>query len=385
LPETPLLDAAHALAPEVRAAAARTERDRRLPLDLVDAFVSAGLFRMLVPRSFGGSELAPADMVRVIEEVSRADGAAGWCVAIAATSGVLSAYLLPDVARQVYGPANAVTGGVFAPAGRAVTVPGGYRVTGRWPFASGCQHCGWLMGGCVVLDDGAPRLRAPGVPDARLMLFPAPDARIIDTWHVAGLCGTGSHDIAVEDVFVPDALSVSLMTDAPVERGPLYTFPVFGLLALGIAAVTLGIARAAIDELVRLAVEKTPSMSRRRLADRAVVQTEVAEAEATLSAARAFVFAAIEAAWQTAAAGKPMAVGERVRLRLATTHAASSAARVVERMYTAGGGTAIYAASPLQRQFRDVHTATHHIMVAPASYELAGRILLGLETDTAML
>jgi alkylation response protein AidB-like acyl-CoA dehydrogenase len=304
---------------------------------------------------------------------------------IGATSGVASAYLPDDAAREISGAPGSISGGAFAPLGRAIVVDGGYRVTGRWPFASGCEHCTWLMGGSVVVEQGTPRLLPSGLPDSRLMLFPAGDARIIDTWTVAGLRGTGSHDIAVDDLFVPAARSFSLITDRPTRTGALYAFPVFGLLALGIAAVTLGIGRAAIDELVRLAGVKTPSGSRRRLAERAVIQVAIAEAEAVLGAARALVFEAVATAWAAAKAAGTIDVRLRARLRLAATHAAIAAARAVDLMYNAAGGTAVYATSPLQRHFRDVHAATQHVMIAPATLELVGRVLLGLDADTAML
>ena len=379
-------DAAVALAPRIRAAAADTERQRRLSPELVRALAAGGVFQMCVPRTLGGGEVDPATMIRTIEIIAAADGAAGWSAMIGATSGVASAYLAEDAAREIYGSdPEVVSGGAFAPLGRATVVDGGYRVTGRWPFASGCEHCAWLMGGSVVLDGGQPRLLPSGMPDNRLMLFPAAAVRIIDTWDVAGLRGTGSHDIAVDDCFVPAARSLSLISDPPRARGPLYAFPVFGLLALGIAAVALGIARRALDELVALAGAKTPTGSRRLLAERPVIQAEVARAEATLGAARAFLAETVGGAWERAQAAGAIETRERARLRLAATHATLASACAVDLAYGAGGGTAVYAASPLQRCFRDIHVATQHVMVAPATLELAGRILLGLEADTAML
>ena len=378
------LAAAVALAPRIRALADEAERDRRLPAELVRAFADAGFFHLCVPRALGGREAEPAMLVRVMETLAAADGSAAWCAMIGATSGVASAYL-PDAAREIYGAPGSISGGAFAPLGRAIAVEGGYRVTGRWPFASGCEHCTWLMGGSVVVEQGTPRLLPSGLPDSRLMLFPAGDARIIDTWTVAGLRGTGSHDIAVDDLFVPAARSFSLITDRPCRTGALYAFPVFGLLALGIAAVTLGIGRAAIDELVRLAGVKTPSGSRRRLGERAVIQAAVAEAEAVLGAGRALVFDTVATAWAAAEAEGTIDLRLRARLRLAATHAAISAARAVDLMYNAGGGTSVYATSPLQRHFRDVHAATQHVMIAPATLELVGRVLLGVDADTAML
>jgi alkylation response protein AidB-like acyl-CoA dehydrogenase len=380
------VDAAHALVTGIRDRAEHIERHRRLPVELVHTLAEAGLFGLCVPQAFGGGEVDPCTMVQVIEEIAIADGSVGWCVMIGATSGLLSAYLPDATARAIYvqGP-HAVTGGVFAPYGKATVVPGGYRVTGRWPFASGCEHCTWLMGGSVVIDGGQPRLLPSGQPDSRMMLFPATDAEIIDTWTVSGLRGTGSHDIAVPDVFVPEDRSASLLIDRPCQPGPLYLFPVFGLLALGIAAVALGVARSAIDELVQLAGAKTPTGSRKRLGERAMIQTHVAEGEALLRSARAFLLDAIGDAWRAAQSAGAISVTQRAMLRLAATHATSNAAKVVDLMYNAGGGTSVYATSPLQRQFRDIHVVTQHMMVAPPTYELTGRLFLGIDTDTSML
>ena len=380
------VDEARALAPRIAALSDRIERERRVPPDLVRALAEAGLFRICVPRKFDGLEVDVSTMIGTIEEVSKADGSAGWCVMIGATSGVLSAWLPDEVARRIYGgDPLLVTGGVFAPRGKAIPAPGGYRVSGRWPFASGSQHCGWLMGGCMVLDDGKPRLLPRGVPDSRMMLFPASEARIIDTWTVSGLCGTGSHDMEVSDLFVPAERSVSLITDRPVQPGPLYAFPVFGLLALGIAAVAIGIARSAIDALVGLATEKTPTGSQKRLAERPATQLQVARAEALTRSARAFLYEAVGETWREAAARGTIGPEKRALCRLAATNAAAACARAVDLMYEAGGGTSIYATSPLQRHFRDVHVLTQHMMVAPPVYELAGRLFLGLDTDISML
>jgi alkylation response protein AidB-like acyl-CoA dehydrogenase len=216
---------------------------------------------------------------------------------------VLAAWLEPAVARLVYGAADAISGGVFAPRGTAQRVAGGFRVSGRWGFASGCSHCAWLMGGCFVEGEAGRESAAGGVPDVRLLLFPREEAKIVDTWDVVGLSGTGSHDIEVSELFVPEGRDVSFLADRPREGGPLYAFPVFGLLAVGVAAVGLGVARRAIGELSELAREKTPALGRRRLAERALTQARVARAEADLAAARAGLAASIDAAWRAAAAG----------------------------------------------------------------------------------
>jgi len=380
----PLASAA-ALAPDIRARAEAIERGRRLPADLAAQLAAAGLFRMLVPRSLGGLELAPAPMLATLETVGAADASVGWCVMIGATTAVVAAYLPADVAREIYGAPGTITGGVFAPLGRAVVDGDQYRLSGRWQWASGSANCHWLMGGSVILDDGTPRCLPNGAPDARLLLFPAERATLIDTWHVSGLCGTGSGDMAVEGLRVPLAHAVSLMVDAPREAGALYRFPVFGLLALGIAAVMLGNAGAAVTDLVELAGGKQPQGSRKVLAERAVAQSELAQAAAALRAARALFYETVESAWAAACAGDPLDVATRAGLRLAATHATRTAADVARVMYDLGGGSAVFARSPLQRRFRDAHVGTQHLMVSPATWELTGRVLMGLPTDPTQL
>ncbi|TFH27990.1 MAG: hydrolase, partial [Myxococcales bacterium] len=226
-----LLTAIAALAPLVRSHSDLIERERKLPQAALDPLIEAGVFRMCVPRSLGGLEVDVTTLLSAIEEVARADGSAGWCTMIGATSGLISGYLEPSIAREIYGDARGVTGGVFAPRGHARLQNDTYVASGRWPFASGVGHCNWLMGGCLVTDENGT---APSPPIARMLLFPSEDVVIHDTWDVAGLRGTGSHDIEVQELTVPVTRSVDLTTDRPLETGTLYRFPVFGLLALGI-------------------------------------------------------------------------------------------------------------------------------------------------------
>src|SRR5215831_16131860 len=247
MPNTaPFIEAARALAPQIAACADESERARRLPLPLVHAMAQAGLFRLWIPRSLGGEETDPMTLVRVVEEVSRADGATGWCLAIGGEYGVFGGYLPADAAREIYGSDPLVrTAGALRPFGNAVIVDGGYRVTGRWPLGSGCQHSGWIVGGCRILDGDQPRLLPDGTPLVCLMFFPATDCEILDTWHSIGLRGTGSHDYTAADVFVPVARSLSFR-EPPVEPGPLYAVPTVALFGAVLAAVPLGIARHAI-------------------------------------------------------------------------------------------------------------------------------------------
>jgi alkylation response protein AidB-like acyl-CoA dehydrogenase len=372
-----LLDAALALAPTIRSRADEAEAIRRLPADVVESLADAGLFRMLVPQALGGGEVSAATMIRAIEAVAKADGAAGWCVMVAATTALLSAYLDEEAAREVYGHPRAVTSGVFEPMGRAVDEGDHYRVSGRWSFASGVDYATYRMVGVVGPGDAEPAI---------LQAFLRADqTRVVDTWTTSGLRGTGSHDVIAEDAIVPKRLVVSLASERPRHEGPIYRFPVFGLLALGIAAVTLGVARDAVGTLVALAASMRPMWSNKSLAHRELVQAHVAEAEGLVRAARALLFEAAAEVAEIVHAGRDVGTAERGMLRLAATQATRSCARAVDLMYHAGGGSSIYATSPLQRCFRDVHVATQHAVVAEATYAVAGRVLLGLPSGTEML
>jgi alkylation response protein AidB-like acyl-CoA dehydrogenase len=385
MPSSKLVESARQIAGLAQERAEEGERERRLSRDLVEAMIEAGFFRLCVPASIGGGEADPATLVEVCEELARGDAAAGWCIAVMSTAGMVGAYIPEESARDVYGDSSAVVGGVFAPKGKAVATDGGYRVTGRWPFSSGVDHCDWVMGGCIVMEDGSPRLLEGGRPDVQLALFPKEDVEVLDTWHVSGLRGTGSNDIAVEDLSVPAGRAASIITESPREPGPLYVFPPFGLLALTIAGTALGIGRAAIDDLLELAGAKTPTLSTRTLAERPVTQTRIAQAEAGLLAARAFLYDAVGIAWEAARSGGAISLEQRAGLRLAATHATAASASAVDVAYDLGGGTSIYETSPLQRRFRDVHAATQHMLIGPSTWELTGRLMLGLPTDIAQL
>jgi alkylation response protein AidB-like acyl-CoA dehydrogenase len=383
--EHAILDAARRAGTELAGHSEEIAAARRLPAHVVESLSRAELFTLCVPRSLGGPEVGVETLVRAIEAVAEGDASAGWCAAIASTSSLLAGWLDPGPARRIFAEPGAIAGGVFAPHGRAVRVPGGFRASGRWSFASGCEHCTWLMGGCRIEGEGGPELAPGGGPDVRLLLFPARDAEIVDTWRVAGLEGTGSHDIAVRDLVVPAAHSVSLLGDRPREAGPLYAFPAFGLLALGIASVALGIARRALRELRELAREKTPTLARRRLAERPAAQSRSAEAEALAGSARAYLLETVRDVQETAARCGELGLAERARVRLAASFAVKQCVRAVDSCYELGGGTSVYLGSSLQRCLRDAHVVTQHMMVADASLELAGRVLLGVDLDASML
>jgi len=378
--QTPRLDrdelvaVAGRIADQARELAAETELGRRLPDELLDALRASGLMRAGAPIAVGALELAPDLTLRCAEEIARGDASAGWCVSIAATSSLLAGYLAEEPRADLFGDPEGIAAGVWAPRGKGRPVEGGISVSGRWAFCSGIPHADVLFAGCIVEGGRVPNVVA--IPKAEL--------EILDTWHTLGLRGTGSHDAVADEVLVPADRVFSLF-DGPAIDLPLYRFPIFGFFALSIAAAALGNARGAIEEFGDLAAGKVGLGSSRALAQRSPIQAVAAQAEASLRAARAAFYEAIEAAWQAAQDGQPVSEGLRNGLRLAATHAVRTSADVVRSLYDLGGGTAIYDDSPLQRRFRDAFTASAHFQVNAASRELQGRILLGQEADTATL
>lgn len=371
--------------PVISSRADEIEAARRLPADLARQLAEIGLFRMMVPKTYGGLELPASEALQILEKVGEADASVGWCLMIGSTTGLCAAYLPREVARKVYAEPAIITGGVFAPLGKAAREGDNYRVSGRWQWASGSANSDWLFGGSLILEDGKPRMLSNGMPDSRMILFARSDVSLIDSWHVSGLCGTGSGEMEVRDLIVPCTHSLSLIVDEPLETGALYRFPVFGLLALGIAAVMLGNARASIEALIELAGGKKPQGARKTLAERPAAQAELAKAEAMLAAARAYFYDSVGDAWAVALKGDPLAVDMRARLRLAATHATRTAADVTRVMYDLGGGSSVFLSNALQRRFRDGHVGTQHMMVGPATYELTGRVFMGLPTDASTL
>jgi alkylation response protein AidB-like acyl-CoA dehydrogenase len=365
---------------------AEIEALRRLPDDLVRDLVFAGAFRLAVPSVYGGAEVTAAELLDAIEAVAFHDGATGWCVMIANTTA-LGAYLLAEEhGRTIFEPPTAVTGGFAMPGGPAVLQPdGSLRVSGRWQWGSGTDHCTHIGGGVLVVDESGEPSALPDGSNVVFAFFDRADVTLLDTWHVSGLKGTASTDYEVSDAVVPAGRWVDLFAGRPpVVDGPLARLPFAGFLATGVAAVLLGLGRRAVAELVALG-EKRPSQSSKGLAERAVVQAQLAEADGLVRGGRAYLHAELDGCWQAALAGQPVADNDKRRLRLAATTAARQAARAVDLCYEAGGGTSVYETSPLQRVFRDAHVATQHAMVAPRTLEVLGRMTFGLPTDTRTL
>jgi indole-3-acetate monooxygenase len=379
---TPALAAIAARAGE---RSAEIEQLRRLPDDLVEDLVDTGVFRLWVAGRYGGAEAHVTDLLDAIEATAYHDGSTGWCVAIGGSTALLSGLLDPHWAQVIFGDPRTVAGGFGMPAGMAVATEGGLRVTGRWSWGSGTDHCNWIGGGVRIVDaDGQPAALADGTRSP-FVFFDRADVELLDTWYAAGLRGTASTDYQVHDALVPTGRWVEFVGGRPpVVDSPLYRFSFLGALALGVASVTIGLARRAIDELAALGA-KRPMGSSRTLAERAPAQAELARAEAAVRSARSFVREAVDQAWTVAADEGAMTDELKGLIRLAATDAAVRCAEAVDRCYHTGGGTSVYEISPLQRVFRDVHTATQHGMIAPRTLEPLGRMGFGLPTDARQL
>jgi alkylation response protein AidB-like acyl-CoA dehydrogenase len=367
------LDAVRSAAPIIDEHLETIERERLLPKAVSRVLIDARAFRMLVPRSLGGDELDPMAVCEVVEELSVRDGAVGWCAMIGACNGLFGGLLPRAGAAEIFADLDVVLAGQFRPSGTAVQVDGGYRVTGRWPFASGIMHSQWLMGGCQIVE---PSGASTGV--AKLMFMPRGDATVVDTWHVGGLRGTGSHDFEVRDVFVPASRTMSF-ADPPVEPGPLYSLPSIAMFATIIASVPLGIARHAIEAFKQLGGVKKPMFSQGLLRDGAVAQSYLGEAEGFLRAGRAFVFESLRSAWRLAQRGDRLTWHDRGLLWLSATQAATQALHTVDLVYRAGGAASVYASTQLERCLRDIRTASQHLTVMTTNYEVAGQLFFGAD------
>ena len=376
-----LVRAARDLAPDILATRDEIERDRRLPEPLVEKMRAAGFFELWLPEVFGGPALHPQDFLAVVEELSAADGSAGWCAMIGSSWSLLAGSLNEIDAREIFANRAIVVGSVN-PTGKAVIVDGGYRVSGRWSYGSGIAHCQWVASGCVVHDEAGPRRLPGGGLETRFVVVPKSDVEVIDTWRVGGLRGSGSQDYAIESVFVPAGRTMPGFEAQGVQPGALYRMPIPSLFPWVLAAVTVGVARAAIDAFIELAAMKTPASSQTLLRDKPVAQSAVGRADATLRAARAGLIDAIEAQWREVAAGRTSSLAARAGVRLATIFAGEACVRAIELVYNAAGGSAILESGRLDRCLRDARVAVQHAGMTTTNYEVGGRVLLGLEPGT---
>ena len=379
---------ARALAPALAAAGARIEQGRELPPDIVDLLHEARLFRMLVPRSYGGDEVSPIAFMQAVEELAKADASTAWCVAQTSVCSTISASLPPPTAAEIFkdDPRGVLAWGPSTSKNaKAIAEPGGFRVTGEWPFASGSRQASWLAAHSFIYEaDGTLRRDGAGEQVQKTFVVPRRAAAIKDVWHVIGLKGTGSDTYALTDVFVPQDCAIAHHALDRAERrehGPLYSFNIYQLFGSAFPAIALGIARAMLDAFIILAQTKTPAVGKAVLRDNPVIQSQVGVAESQFAAARTFFFAAWDEIWR-AAQEDAVTLAQRVRLRMASIHANQQARQVAETAYLAAGATAVFENNPFERRFRDMHAVSQQAQAQFAIFEVIGRHFLGLPLES---
>ncbi len=381
------LEAARQLAPLIRAAADDIEKNRELPRPLFEAIADAGLFLMAVPREIGGSEIDLPLYVQVIEEIAKADASTAWALNQGATFATFAARMQPDAAREVWtNVPRSVVANTPAPTAQAIVVPGGFRVTGRQGFSTGCRHASWLAPHAQIIENGVPRQR-DGKPEARYLMVPKAEAELFDTWHTRGMRGTGTHTFEVKDVFVPEARSVLTGGNVPqISGGGRYKISLTLSFAAGDGMVALGVARSCLDAFAELAGAKSPRYMPGLLREQPISQFTVGQAEASLRSARAFLMEAVWDIWNEATqTAEPVSLERRLSLRLAGTHAIRVAAQIIESIYTACGATAAFEGNLIQRHFQDIHVITQHVQGRLLYYEMAGKHQLGMTIDESRL
>ena len=381
------VQAAAALGPVIRGYRDEIEREQRLPKALVEQFHAAGFYSMVIPRSMGGLQLDPLTYVRVVELLAEAAGSVGWNLANNSIAQLVTLGLPDEGVREIFahGPDTVVAGTAVMGGGRAVPVDGGYRVTGRWPFGTGCQESAWMLGSFQILDGDQPRRSPDGSSIHWRGVFERSDAQVVEgTWDVSGLRATGSFDWTVDDVFLPER-RVMVHAGVPLDNqwkrwsGVSYQLPAQAWVGPHHSAVITGIARAGIEALIELAGDKTPRGRTARLCDDPQVQDAVGRADTILNAGRAYRSAAITDVWNTVAAGEETSLEQRARCRLAAAYATDSAREAMDLMFRHGGSTSYRRESRLSECWRDLHVVGQTVTVAPEWYPIGGRIFLGMD------
>jgi alkylation response protein AidB-like acyl-CoA dehydrogenase len=371
--EQQIRDAVTALIPEIERRADETAELRRLPADLVGSLRTAGAFRIALPKARGGPELTPRAQTEIVEVLSHADPSVGWCVMIGSDSPYFGSFMATEVADKLFADPDAITAGLVMPAGQAQVEGDGFVVSGRWAFGSGCTHADVIVGGCLVVEGGVPRVREDGNVDWRIVAAPAESFEILDTWHTTGLAGSGSNDYTTTDLYVPAEHTFSFF-DPTRRREPLYTFP--GMFATNMAGVPLGLARRAIAYVRDLAADKLVVPELVLMKDLTRVQLAIAEAETMLGAARAYVYNSLDRLWDTVTAGDTPSPEVRVAIILSRAHAFRAARAVTQLMCDTAGGSSIYTKNPLERLLRDVITINQHVVAQDRVLEMVGASLL---------
>ena len=383
-----VVQAALALRPELRRYSEQTEREQRLSPPLVEQLHAAGFYRMVLPRSLGGLQVDPLTYLRVVELLSEGAGSVGWNVCNNSIGQLVTLGLPDEGVHELYPPGHAtvIAGTAVQGGGQAVPVPGGYRISGRWTFGTGCQEATWMLGSFQVLDDGQPRRRPDGGALYWRALFPRPGVEVVaGSWEVAGLRGTGSFDWTVRDAFLPEhrtMVHAGVPLDNQWSRWPglSYALPSVCWVGPHHSAVITGIARAGIDALIALASDKMPRGRSFRLNENPQVQDAVGRADAMLNAGRIYRGAMIAELWNTIAAGKETTLEQRSRCRIAAVHAADCAREAMDLMYRHGGSTSFKRDSRLAECWRDLHVVGQTATIAPEWYPIGGRGLLGMDT-----
>lgn len=379
------LESARKLAPLIRENANEVEATRELPRPVFEALADAGLFLMSVPRDIGGLELDFPLQVQVVEEIGKADASTAWALNQGTTFGMFAAFMDPAAAREIWiDTPRAVVSNSPIPTAKAVVAPGGFRVTAHQGFSTGCRHASWVAAHAQVIENGEVRQRN-GKPEIRYCLVPKAKAVLHDTWRTRGMRGTGTHHFEVKDVFVPEKHTVLTSRDTLTNPGPRYKIPQTLVFAAGDGAVALAVARSCLDAFFELAGAKAPRHLTGMLRDQSISQFAVGQSEATLRSARAFLMEAVTEIWNEAKQTGAVTIERRLDLRLAGTHAIRSAAKIVEDIYTACGGSAIFEGDLIQRHFQDIHVITQHLQGRLAHYEMVGKYHLGLPIDEARL
>lgn len=385
-PSASAVDRARGLAELLRASADRIESGRALPADIVAALHEARLFRLMLPRSLDGDESHLKTLAQVIETIAEADASTAWCLGQAAGCAMAAAFLKPDAAHRLFGPSDAVLAWGAGIQGKAIATDGGYRVTGKWTFASGCANATLLGGHSYVFEkDGTPRRRADGRQLDRTALFAKSKAQVDDMWHTLGLRGTASHTYEVNDLFVPDDETVDRdELSERTESGTLFVFPGTYAYATAFSALMLGIAQGMVDDLAALAT-KTPRGAPSSLRENAVFQSQFAVLEARLRAARAYLHGTIDEVWNSAHTARDLSLAERAKLKLASTYVITQGVEIATEAYRAAGQTAIFPTNPFERRLRDALSASQQIQGRPANFVTIGRVMLGLPPDSPVV
>lgn len=371
------------VAPTLRASAGASEAARQLAPEAMDALIDSGILRALLPAAYGGAELGAVQGHKLLEELARIDSAGSWMAMIGSAGAWLTLLLPPRAADEILGDPRAVVAGSFNPPLLAEAVPGGYRVSGQVSFASGCTYATWLIAQALVMEEGAPKLGPGDRPVALAVFFPAADAEIIDTWHTLGMRGTGSHDFRVRDCFVPDHRIWPMGPWAPVN--PAFTDPLSRMalwwFSTTLAAVALGIARAAITDLGELAQTKTPSYTQVGLADKPVVQERLARARAITDAARSYLYDTLSSTEEMLQTEPRLRIEQGIPLALAASHGVEAAMQAIDLVQSCAGTAGIRDERRFQQHFRDVHTISQHAFASTARFESIGKLLLGRPSD----